>query len=46
MDRIFLRVKFLVDQVTGQVAWLKMYPDSTPIPSVDQIKTTTVVVNP
>ena len=35
MDNPFLRVKFLVDQSSGQVAWLKMYPDSTPIPSVD-----------
>lgn len=35
MDNQFLRVKFLVDQVSGQVAWLKMYPDSIPIPSVD-----------
>lgn len=32
---MFLRVKCLVDQVSLQVVWLKMRPDSTPVPKAD-----------
>jgi hypothetical protein len=36
MANIQYKIKFLVDQVTGQVVWLTTYYDSLPIPIFDQ----------